>query len=324
MSVANILFLVALTLSTSASFASEKVIYGADNRLDVMGVTNALHKRLALSTAAMVENKKIQKDTNGNCRLNFDETLETGANVCESEAFSQQSIGAMCSGFLVGDDVLVTAGHCLKLLGGMGYPTAESVCKGFSWVFNYAVDSRARDPRVGKTSDVYGCKQVVVATLNNTQDFAVIKLDRKVAGRLPLKFRESGKIADRTSLVVIGHPSGLPSKIAAGARVLQNRDTMTFVTNLDTFHGNSGSAVFDATTGVLEGILIQGQTDYRASDERDFGSCQVVNRCEENGLGCELPTLNPAAPKGEVVTRITQVVSFIKAARLPARIPARR
>ncbi len=321
---ANILFLVALTLSTSASFASEKVIYGDDNRLDVLGVTNVLHKRLALSTAAMVENKKIQKDTSGNCRLNFNETLETGANVCPGEAFSQQSIGAMCSGFLVGDDVLVTAGHCFKLLGGMGYPTAESVCKGFSWVFNYAVDSTNRDPRAGKTSDVYGCKQVVTATLSNTQDFAVIKLDRKVTGRVALKFRESGKIADRASLVVIGHPSGLPSKIAAGARVLKNTDSGTFVTNLDTFHGNSGSAVFDATTGQLEGILIQGQTDYRPSDDRDFRSCQVVNRCEENGNGCVLPTMQPGAPKGEVVTRIAQVVSFIKAARVPARTPARR
>lgn len=320
---ANILFLVALTFSASA-FASEKVVYGADNRLDVMGVTNVLHKRLALSTAAMVENRKIQKDTNGNCRLNFDETLETGANVCPGEAFSQQSIGAMCSGFLVGEDVLITAGHCLKLLGGMGYPTPDSVCKGFSWVFNYAVDSRARDPRVGKTSDVYGCKSVVVATLNNAQDFAVIKLDRKVSGRAPLKFRETGKIADRTSLVVIGHPSGLPSKIAAGARVLQNREAATFVTNLDTFHGNSGSAVFDATTGQIEGILVQGQADYRPSNKDDFRSCQVVNRCDENGNACELPTLQPGAPKGEVVTRITQVVSFIKSASAPARTPARR
>ena len=46
-----------------------------------------------------------------------------------------------------------------------------------------------------------------------------------------------------TPLVVIGHPSGLPTKIADGAWVRNNESEYYFVTNLDTFGGNSGSAV---------------------------------------------------------------------------------
>ena len=320
----KILTFTLLSLLAFSALAEMKVIYGDDNRLDLKDVAHTLHRRLALSTAAMVENRLLVRSSQ-QLHLNFEDTLETGQNVCPGERFSQQPIGAMCSGFLVGEDTLVSAGHCFQGLASLGYASPQAVCRGFSWVFNYAVDTAQRNPLQGQPSNVYGCKQVVVAQLSDTQDFAVIKLDRKVQGRAPLAVRASGKIADRASLVVIGHPSGLPSKVAAGGRVLDNRDANTFLTNLDTFHGNSGSAVFDAQSGQLEGILVQGQVDYRPSNARDPRSCQVVNRCEEGGNGCELPTLHPRAPKGEVVTRIALVAPFLRApARTASRAPARR
>ncbi len=62
-------------------------------------------------------------------------------------------------------------------------------------------------------------------------------------------------------LVVIGRPSGLPTKVADGAQVRSVNDVF-LVANLDTYGGNSGSAVFNAVTGVVEGILVRGDTDY--------------------------------------------------------------
>ncbi len=301
----KILMPLVFLMSLAQAHARLKVIYGEDNRLDLFEVTNSLHLRLAQSTAAMVDKKQIHK-TGVEAFLDFRRTLETSLRVCPNEKFAQQPAGSTCSGFLVGDDTIVTAGHCLVLTA----PTPEAACQKYSWVFNYALDTSKRNPSEGiSTQDVYNCKSVVTAKLTDDLDMAVIKLDRKVLGRKPLSYRTSGKVAANSQLVVIGHPSGLPTKVAAGSRVLDNSGATTFVTNLDTFQGNSGSAVFDASTGMLEGILVQGKVDYRPSIPQNPYSCQVVNRCDENGNNCELS--DPQEPKGEVVTRITEVLSYL-------------
>ena len=65
---------------------------------------------------------------------------------------------------------------------------------------------------------------------------------------------------------------------------------MFFNANLDTYGGNSGSAVFNASTGEVEGILVRGATDYVRN-----GSCQVSNRIGNN------------SGSGESVTKITNI-----------------
>lgn len=310
-----------LVLITSLQVsASNKVVYGEDNRKDVAQVSNPLFLKLASATAAMVKKSQIINEGSG-FSLNFQETLETGnSNVCPSERFSQQPIGALCSGFLVGPDTLITAGHCFDLRM-MGYSTPEAVCQSFSWVFNYSVNSSNRNPLKGfLPQDVYSCKKVIKTILSDSQDFAVIQLDRKVVGHEPLKFRSSGKIPDSAKLLVIGHPDGLPSKISDGGKILNNSGSTSFVTTLDTFHGNSGSAVFDATTGVIEGILIQGKTDYTPSSN-GFMSCSVVNVCNEDGLNCVADPTNRnfREPKGETVLRITEATSYIPIAKVTTR-----
>ena len=52
------------------------------------------------------------------------------------------------------------------------------------------------------------------------------------------------------------------------------------VTNLDSFGGNSGAAVFNASTLEVEGILVRGDRDYHYSKER---KCDVVNVNSETG-----------------------------------------
>lgn len=303
----QLLALTTLVLASN-SFAGVNVIYGKDNRRDIYQVTSGLHKTLALSTAAMVPVNLFKKSRQGFFDLQGVETLERAANVCSSEAFSQQPVPAICSGFLVGPDTIVTAGHCYKSMG-----TPEQVCKSFAWVFDMALKTSSQNPlRDIPVSNVHLCKQVIHAELSPTGDFAVIKLDRPVVGRQPLKFRTSGKVSDSANLVVIGHPTGLPTKVSPGGRVTKNTDATRFSTTLDTFHGNSGSAVFDAATGVVEGILIQGKTDYVPSKENDPRSCQVVNKCDDNAQNCTFKyEQGEAIAAGEVVLRLNQVLPYI-------------
>ncbi len=306
----NILALSALVISFNTK-AGIDVIYGKDNRQDVYQVSNSLHLTLAKSTAGMVQASMFERASNKNFfNLKDVATLEKSQNVCPNESFSQQSTAAMCSGFLVGPDTLVTAGHCFK-----SFATPEQVCKSFAWVFDLDMKSSTHNPTKDiPLSNIYLCKQVVAAELSDKTDFAVIKLDRKVTGRAPLKLRTSGKISNSTQLVVIGHPSGLPTKIAPGGKVTKNIDPTRFSTTLDTFHGNSGSAVFDATNGLVEGILIQGKTDYVLSNKNDSKSCMVLNKCDENGNNCVGGAEAGPIQWGEVVLRIDQALPSIKKA----------
>lgn len=307
----NFLTLTALGLLSFNAFASIKVIYGKDNRLDFYQVNSHLHRKLALSTAGMIHLKYFARSSSQNFYdLQGTTTLERGQNICSSEAFSQQQIAPTCSGFLVGEDTLITAGHCYK-----SFSTPENVCKSFAWVFDYHLKSAQHNPtRNIPVQNIYLCKKVLAVELTKSMDYAVIKLDRKVLGRRPLKFRTSGKISSSSSLLVIGHPTGLPQKISSGGRVTRNSEATTFSATLDTFQGNSGSAVFDARTGLVEGILIQGKNDYIPSQKNNPNSCLVVNKCDEFGNNCESGKDSGPIQWGEVILRITSLTKEIESA----------
>ena len=231
-----------------------------------------MFRDLAKSTAGMVRNSSLTEekdsllsdDSSVTNMLTFNNfrTLERTMNVCSNERFKDQVTLPRCSGFLVAPDVLVTAGHCV---------TNSYDCENYSWVFDYVNDTK----KINK-KDVFKCKNIIsrkqTMGIFATKDYAVIKLDRVAENRSPLKFRKRGSVKKGTELVVIGHPSGLPLKIADGAKVIKKRWNF-FYANLDTYGGNSGSAVFNQKTGEVEGILIQGANDYVRS-----GICNVSNR----------------------------------------------
>ena len=268
-----------------------KVIYGEDNRLDPANASNQLHIQLSRSTAVQINLKTRYGTQTGNITLNGDEyklkdrTLQSGMNACASERFSQQNAVGNCSGFLVAADLLVTAGHCVPSM---------SQCNDAVWAFDYRNENIANLSL--KKENVYKCVKIINQELNSSTkaDYALIQLDRRVTGRQPLKFRTSGMVKKGTDLVVIGHPSGLPTKISAGASVKKNGEDQYFISDLDTYGGNSGSAVFDSNTGQIEGILVRGAKDYVRSPK----GCYVSNVCKNVGdSGCG----------GESVSRIMKV-----------------
>ena len=275
-------FLALALLVSGQVMASTKqidVIYGDDNRVDVFESKNSLYVELAKSTAAMISPNNL-KASRGEVTISGG-TLEA-RGVCSSERFSKQISAANCSGFLVGEDILVTAGHCI---------TSEADCKNNKWVFDYKVDSAEQGNVNVSSSNVYSCKKIISRALDQVtkDDFAVIQLDRKT-DRRPLEFRRKGQVTRWSELVVIGHPTGLPTKIADGAHV-RSYAGKYFVANLDTYGGNSGSAVFNAKTGVVEGILVRGENDYVRGPQ----GCMVSNVCKNDSC------------RGEDVTYITNI-----------------
>lgn len=272
--------IVAALLVSSLTHATQKVIYGEDNRADVFETTNPLFLKLARSTAAMIPNTSL-RSAGDQMQIQGRTMVQRG--FCAKERFSDQPTAAMCSGFLVGPNLLVTAGHCIK---------NQNDCASNRWVFDYKMENAGTPPSMIEMSNVYSCKRVVSTMLEggNGDDYAMIELDRAVVGREPLKVRKTGRIAVGTDIVVIGHPTGLPTKVTDGAKV-RSLQGKYFVANLDTYGGNSGSAVFNAKTGTVEGILVRGENDYVT----DPTGCRASNYCPENGC------------RGEDVTYITNV-----------------
>lgn len=263
----EIILVVALSASavSMASQATIKVIYGADNRVEVSESKNPLFVKLAASTAAMIETGYLEELNSEQYILEGQELQSNGK--CETERFSKQPAVASCSGFLVAKNILVTAGHCV---------VNEDDCAEVSWVFDYKVEYSDQTKVVVDKSNVYKCRAIISRKLDGEtmNDYAVIELDREALDRAPLKVRSEGTPKKGDRLVVIGHPSGLPTKIADGAAVRDVGDIF-LVTNLDTYGGNSGSPVFSTLTGEVEGILVRGDTDYIFDEKKD---CAVSNR----------------------------------------------
>lgn len=270
-------------ISSTKIHKSAKIIYGNDDRLDLRDVTDPRVVELARATAAMIPTWKLtayQDPTTPQSLLDL-LTLKLEKGLCEGQAFADQPVLGDCSGFLVGEKTLVTAGHCVD----------QSGCGENVWVFDYSLDTPGVERPLVEQSNVYSCARVIRSVLKESTklDYAVIELDRAVTDRRPVRFRKNGKVRTNTPLMVIGYPSGLPTKVAGGARVLEQQKNY-FGADLDTYGGNSGSPVFNAQTHLVEGILVRGDEDYVGTPS-----------------GCAISNVLAESKGSEQVTRITKV-----------------
>ena len=297
--------------------AHSRVIYGEDNRVEV-SEASPLHQKLARSAATMVSVKKMSRDAsqpgivqleqrtlrqwieNPNAeedasmklftpkfaKTQQEDTKAAPVTFCDGERFTEQPNAGMCSGFLIAPDLIVTAGHCVEL---------ENFCSEYQWVFDFKVDPLTKKAGLDiKEENIYKCKKVVSGSLNMGLglDYGLVQLERAVTDREPLEIRNDDNIKDNTKLVLIGSPSGLPLKVAPGATVRTNTHPFYFKTNTDSYQGNSGSAVFNAETGVVEGILVRGEEDFVPNRLK---MCIESNKCPADGC------------RGEDVSRMTSI-----------------
>jgi hypothetical protein len=86
------------------------------------------------------------------------------------------------------------------------------------------------------------------------------------------------------AVYTLGHPAGLPLKLADGARVLAV-DGRLFRSDLDSFAGNSGSPVFDAATHELVGLVVAGQDDAGDFEPVAARGCYAARRLDGRPLG---------------------------------------
>lgn len=259
-----------------------KVIYGNDNRQDVFEYKSPEVVRLSRSTVALVKSNKFT--FSGNQFVIDDTDFKTKMNLCSGERFAEQPAAAFCSGFLVAPNRIVTAGHCI---------TSASDCEDVRFVFDYKMISKTRAQKTFVSSQIFACKKVLGWKKENAGlDFALIELDRDVTDREPLNLSSNSGLKQKTDLLVIGHPSGLPTKITDDANVRNVLSSAGYFTaNLDTYGGNSGSAVFNAKTLKVEGILVRGEKDFLEDPLTECRSSYKIRNNEGRGEDVTLISL---------------------------------
>jgi len=291
---------------------TSKSIYGTDDRLDYYAARKD-RQALADSVVSFWSKGDVEIRTSFGRPDSMDEntviaslgsfgaTLVSSQYVCRGERFSEQPVGAFCSGVLVGKDLVMTAGHCI---------TDEYACRQARIVFGYAVKKEG-DMAVTRVpaDEVYNCSRILKRFQSGEPgspapagqklgpDFALIQLDREVKGHKPLVINRNEGVKAGDGVFVIGHPLGLPLKVAGAANVRDNSKVGYFVADLDTFGGNSGSPVFNASTKKIEGILVRGANDMLPSPDGRY--CLRMATYEQTG------------GRGEDVTKISVLADFI-------------
>jgi hypothetical protein len=229
----------------------QPVIYGADDREEVVSLEadDPVREVGIAAVAAMVPTQQIQT-VDGRVELTGP-TLHDDRALCEGARFAEQPVVAHCSAVLVGDDLVLTAGHCAKL------------CSQTSIVFGvYYVDAGVL--RQLASEDVFDCVDVVADTqVAGGVDVAWLRLDRP-AGRRPVAPSfDSVDVGD--ALALVSFPAGVPMKVDLGGIVTHLGEGL-FTTSHDAFQSSSGGPLLDER-GRLVGILGAGAPDLTETPE---------------------------------------------------------
>ena len=230
-------------------------IWGSDERMDVWRILDRGVGETIDSVVSIWEASHLFEREARGFKLDV-KNYGDAYNLNINEPFRDQPVsrGRLCTGFLVAEDVVATAGHCVNC-----HNVAD-----LRVVFGYRM-LEARNPitRI-PASDVYRCTDIVSRECRRDgrrTDWALVRLDRKVDG-WPVARLAKREVFRGRRIYVAGHPCGLPLKYAPGARIHQVHDAY-FVADLDVYSGNSGSPVFDCESGGVVGLVARG-------DFRDF------------------------------------------------------
>ncbi|HLW57961.1 MAG TPA: serine protease [Bacteriovoracaceae bacterium] len=255
------LFIFITLLLSTQSFArsGQKAIYGSrlDNEFTNKDSTDMI-KILSTGIGYIVPKKRIRKYDRQTSMIEA-RPLRELSNLCSHERFAQNLASApSCTGFLVAEDLLVTAGHCIE---------DKKDCKDMNIVFGVTVAKETSQGFRIANDNIYTCKKVITSSNSNGRDYSLIKLNKKVKARKIYRIGDDSKLTDKSSVYMIGHPLGLAVTYTKPARVTHLYLDDIFKAPLNSFSGNSGSPVLNAATDEVVGILTAGQTDYIKKDK---------------------------------------------------------
>lgn len=235
-----------LLLTSQKSFA---LIIGNDDRIDINELSHPTISKISTSVVSFVRKKHLKKNRDS---YEMDATnLHKRLNFCEDERFSNEPLFANCSGAIIGDDLILTAGHCIN--------TQNK--DEFYVVLDYIKDPLGNIPSAFSKDQVFEVKDFLYHEFSLTDkvnDLAVLRVKRDL-NRIALEMNLNHEYSHGTPIYMLGHPLGVSQKYT-GPNIIRslNRETLSFRTELDSFSVNSGSPIFDHYSHEIIGVLSRG------------------------------------------------------------------
>lgn len=193
-------------------------IFGTDDRHEVTRFIPKAYQNYSKSIAVGVLSSLFENIEHTDDKKVYVDYLSD--YMCPEERFYEQaSITFACTGFLVGADLLVTAGHCATHLKEIKNETG-GYCDVYHWMFDY---DQTLDVSKVPSKLIYKCKEIIYAVSDDHEfgrDFALIRLDKQVKNRTPLPI-SLDKVKKRDQVSMLGHPMGLPMKYVDNAYVFK-------------------------------------------------------------------------------------------------------
>ena len=237
--------------NTSNPPTIEKIaIYGEENLSEYYQMPKD-KKELADSTVALVFKNRLFYDEEKNKYIPITYLFTNIHNMNNEKLFKDDKILSFCSGFLVSNSLLLTAGHCIEENGNL---SKDNIYVVFGWKrdknkFNLEFDKE----------DVYEVSDVIMRKLDQYEDWAILRLSKET-NKKPLVLDRLDLYGIGDDIFAIGYPLGITVKLADNAKIY-NIIGNKLIANLDTFKGNSGSPVFNLYNRVI-GILVSGKDDF--------------------------------------------------------------
>lgn len=176
--------------------------------------------------------------------------------LCEGTRFLGQQSAGRSSGVLVGHDLILTALHTAQ---------SQAACDDRWYVFDYfqiGPDEPPVDPSGGPSAiivpkdNVYKCIEWIPVSSDPFVDMVLLRMDRQVVGRRPMKIRRTLDTIDvGTPIVTLGHPQSLPMKLDQGTIVNSPGPLNNFLLQIHNAHRGSGSMLVNEMTGELLGVM---------------------------------------------------------------------
>ncbi|MCF8057696.1 MAG: S1 family peptidase [Bacteriovoracaceae bacterium] len=274
-----------LHLRADSDVDEVKAIFGSDNRRDFYQMPQRF-KKMASGMGSWTA-PLFTIEVQGLLHLDFP-TMNDHYALCPSEKFSKQVTSMIsCTGFLISEDLMLTAGHCMVNVGNARNEVTP-MCSDFNWLFDYFLKDSAHDIlKELPKENLSQCLEVLFAEFTGNDekrmDFALIRLKNKYPNRHHFKVSKQ-EIFKSMPVHVMGFPSGLPLKYAGSAFVQNNREgSQYFEANLDAVAGNSGSPVLN-DSGEVVGILVRGNVDFYPDKKEN---CDRWNICNTPGNRCK-------------------------------------